>query len=172
MNTKLYIGKDKPEGWEALADLNALHEAHYEDDTFENVSIIQTLQHSTSLESDMQEIYRTAKNGCSVEIRVPYASSDEAWDNPKIRQRFVAGSFVWYDRRKAGGVEQVDFENTAVVFALSKERYGTAAAKTNILAEIMSARNVVDELLAFLRVHKPIRPPSDLTPPKITYMTI
>jgi SAM-dependent methyltransferase len=125
-------------------------------DGFYGCHIFEHLRNSLPL---MQELYRLAKPGARMVLRVPYGSSNDASEDPTHHRSLFEGSFVYYgqpaysraDYNYTGdwAVERVNLVLWPDVFGLPPEAR---------LLRVRDSRNTVQEMIVHLRAIKPARP--------------
>jgi SAM-dependent methyltransferase len=125
-------------------------------DGFYGCHIFEHLRNSLNL---MQELYRLAKPGACTVLRMPYGSSNDAFEDPTHHRPLFEGSFVYYGQPAYSradynytadwAVERVNLVLWPEVFALSPEAR---------LRKLRHSRNTVQEMIVHLRAIKPARP--------------
>ena len=76
----------------------------FEDDTFDEVTAHNVLEHSKNYLGMLKELWRTCKNGTVVHVTVPYVTrSTNNLVNPYHHQRFNENSFHFFERGKLKG---------------------------------------------------------------------
>jgi radical SAM protein with 4Fe4S-binding SPASM domain len=110
----------------------------------------------------MQELYRVAKPGAKLVVRVPYGSSDVAWEDPTHVRPYFLDSFgyfgqPYYWRADYGYRGDWRVELLELVLPDTPLRNATVP---DIAQAVRTQRNVVDEMVAKLCAVKPARPPS------------
>lgn len=127
-------------------------------DEFLASHILEHLHHPLPL---MEELHRIAKPNAIATIRLPYGSSDDAFGDPThVRQYFIQSFnyfaqpfYFWADYQYRG-----DWQTQKITLLVSAQRYEGKTAE-QILFEVNSYRNVVQEMIVELQVIKPIRSP-------------
>lgn len=124
-------------------------------DGFYGCHLFEHLQNSLKL---MDELYRLAKPGARLTLRVPYGSSNDAFEDPTHHRPLFEGSFVYYaqpaySRADYGyigdwAIERVNLVLWPEVFALPAETR---------LWKLRCSRNTVREMVVHLRAVKPAR---------------
>jgi SAM-dependent methyltransferase len=133
-----------------------------ENDSVDEMLASHVLEHVRGILPLMEELHRVAREGCALTVRVPYGSSDDAWEDPTHVRAFFLQSFgyfgqpfYWradYGYRGDWDVERID---------LTMRDAALRGAPTRLLDEaVRIQRNVVEEMVATLRAVKPIRPAS------------
>jgi SAM-dependent methyltransferase len=70
----------------------------FKDNTFDKIYASHIIEHIPDTVRVMEEIYRIAKPGAIVIIRVPHFSSRSAWVNPTHYRAFSIGSFDYFSK--------------------------------------------------------------------------
>ena len=110
----------------------------------------------------MQELHRVAKPGAKLVVRVPYGSSDVAWEDPTHVRPYFLDSFgyfgqPYYWRADYGYRGDWRVELLELVLPDTPLRHGPVE---QIALVVRTQRNVVEEMVATLSAVKPVRPPS------------
>lgn len=109
----------------------------------------------------MAELWRVATPSAKLEIRCPYGSSDDAWEDPThVRPMFIQ-SFGYFGQgayRRADYGYRADWRVDAIMLSVPGVRYRDVDPVT-IAADVMAYRNVVEEMRAVLFAVKPARDP-------------
>lgn len=124
------------------------------------------LEHIVGLIPLMREFHRVLKPGGHLIIVSPYASSDDAWEDPTHVRAFTEKTWAYFDKRlyqkegHAGSYESdVDFTFEAVEVGLIPSQWAQQTADNlarqghlNALEHMkMVNRNVIKEMIAVLR---------------------
>ena len=109
----------------------------------------------------MQELYRVSRHDALLQVRLPYGSSDDAWEDPTHVRPYFLGSFGYfgqphYWRADLGYRGDFRVEGIDLIMANDSLRNASIAA---IAEAVRSQRNVVGEMVAKLRAVKPAREP-------------
>ncbi len=70
------------------------------DSHFEEVQLIDVLEHLSDMIATMEEVWRVSRNEAQVRIRVPYWNSRWAWMDPQHKRAFHECSFDFFDPSK------------------------------------------------------------------------
>lgn len=131
------------------------------DDSVDEFLLSHVIEHVRQPLPMLQELHRIAAPGARMEIRVPYGSSDDAFEDPTHVRQYFLDSFgyfgqPYYWRADYGyrGDWRID-EIELVISDVSLER----ASSADIAAVVKTRRNVVTEMRATLTAVKPIREP-------------
>lgn len=151
------------EGVDVIADLDDCLRTPlpYDDNSVDEIFCSHVFEHLKNPLSMMQELHRISKNGTRAVFKVPYGSSDDAYEDPThVRQcylqtfQYFSQPFYW----RADYGYRGDWEVEKILLSLSSKRY-SSMKREDILEEVDRFRNVVKEMTAILIAIKPIRPP-------------
>jgi SAM-dependent methyltransferase len=109
----------------------------------------------------MQELHRIARPGARAVIQVPYGSSDDADEDPTHVRRLFLGSFHYFSQLAYGKADygyRGDWDVESIVLRLDRSRYEGRSSE-EVMGEVMTRRNIVNEMIATLIAVKPIRVP-------------
>ncbi|ARJ67563.1 hypothetical protein WV31_18815 [Magnetospirillum sp. ME-1] len=170
----LGCGRDVREGWtnldvmplpgvDVVADLGrcATTPLPFEDDTFDELLLSHLLEHIAEPLPLMQELWRIAKPGAKMQIRVPHGAHDDAWTDPTHVKPYFARSFgyfsqPWYWRADYG--YRGDWQPELVTYSVARRRFNGMMPQ-QVLEQIDALRNVVSEMVVDLVAVKPLRQP-------------
>lgn len=133
----------------------------FEDDSIDEMLLAHVIEHIRSPLPLMQELWRIAKVGCKLTIRVPYGHSDDAWEDPTHVRPYFLNSFGYFSQPfywRADYGYRGDWLTERIVLSLRRAEHERLDPQS-IMARVMSARNVVTEMVAILTPVKPARPP-------------
>jgi len=135
-------------------------------DRFEHMLMSHVLEHLSNPLAVMQELHRVMKPGGTIEIHVPYGSSDNAFEDPTHKRNYFLGSWQYfsqaaYQRADYGYRGDWRITNRTLRIAKHSPAYHMQEDLPNALRLAMTGRNVVDEMSALLTAVKPIRKPKD-----------
>jgi SAM-dependent methyltransferase len=161
---------DRDEAWEpdfvGNLELPGMHPSVpvFPDDTFDSVYCSHTLEHIWNPLVFLQELHRICVSNAIAIFRVPYGSSDNAWEDPTHVRPYFLDSFGYFSQAAYGGADYGYRGDWAVVKrellirpGLGMERY--LDDLETLLGFVMSHRNIVEELKVTIRCVKPIRTP-------------
>lgn len=138
----------------------------FPDNTFTGMYASHVLEHVDDLLPVLGELWRVAKGGCQLVVRVPHGASDNAWEDPTHVRALFPGSFIaWsqpYYWRTSGSYSYAgDWQVREVVLTVTPTVAAMFAAGRGDEAEMAleMGRNVVDEMVATLEAVKPARKP-------------
>ena len=162
-------------GVDVVADLERCRTAPlpFADESVDEFLMSHVIEHVRDTLGLMQELHRIAKPGAKLVARMPYGSSDDAWeDQTHVRAYFIQSwgyfSQPYYWRADYGF--RGDWQPETLQLLVDKKEFEFAHPQA-ILRRVMSERNVVKEMVATLACVKPIREPKrDLQVlPKISF---
>lgn len=133
----------------------------FPDDTVDEMLASHVIEHLTQPLPFMQELHRIAKPGASAIFRVPYGSSDDAYEDPTHVRPYFMKSFGYFAQPfywRADYGYRGDWATEKVTLVVDAGKYSGKSAE-EILLEVNQARNVVKEMIVELRAVKPIREP-------------
>lgn len=93
----------------------------FEDNRFEEIRMINVLEHLSDTVKTMEEIWRIAKHGCRVIIRVPYWNCWQSIGDPTHKGQFHQTSFDFFDPGKKNCKDRPYY--THARFKISKVYY-------------------------------------------------
>ncbi len=176
MSVKLNVGcgRNAMEGWVNLdrvelpgvnivADIDRCAEEPLplEDDYVDEFLLSHVIEHLRNPLPLFQELHRIAKPNALAAIRVPYGSSDDAFEDPTHVQRYFLNSFGYFSQPsywRADYGYRGDWQPEKVRLLLpAAENQGLSPKE--IMTKISTLRNQVGEMMAELRAVKPIREP-------------
>ena len=176
MSVKLNVGcgRNAMEGWVNLdrvelpgvnivADIDRCAEEPLplEGDYVDEFLLSHVIEHLRNPLPLMQELHRIAKPNALAAIRVPYGSSDDAFEDPTHVQRYFLNSFGYFSQPsywRADYGYRGDWQPEKVRLLLpAAENQGLSPKE--IMTKISTLRNQVGEMMAELRAVKPIREP-------------
>ena len=176
MSVKLNVGcgRNAMEGWVNLdrvelpgvnivADIDRCAEEPLplEGDYVDEFLLSHVIEHLRNPLPLMQELHRIAKPNALAAIRVPYGSSDDAFEDPTHVQRYFLNSFGYFSQPsywRADYGYRGDWQPEKVRLLLpAAENQGLSSKE--IMTKISTLRNQVREMIAELRAVKPIREP-------------
>lgn len=119
------------------------------------------LEHLRNPLGFMQELHRVCKPNAQAMFRLPHGGSDDAWEDPTHRRPWFDGSFLPYAQPyywRADYGYRGDWQPIAVELLVDKETLRRYDAQ-QVYELSRTARNVVREMVVYLRCIKPIREP-------------
>lgn len=158
----------------------------FEDDSIDEVLLSHVVEHLKYPLGLFDDLHRVCRPGALVTVRVPYGSSDDAWEDPThVRAMFLhsfgyfSQPFYWradYGYRGDFEVERIDLHiatqvltdriglpSESVARLMEPDRglnnAGHAVRIRRVLDAVHRERNIVSEMVARLRAVKPVREP-------------
>ncbi len=119
-----------------------------------------TIEHIPNVLPLMQELHRIAKPGAICTVRVPYGSSDDAWEDPTHVRAYFLQSWLYFSQPaywRADYGYRGDWQADTIELVVGNSFSGMPVSKA--LAKVQCERNVVVEMIATLRAVKPVREP-------------
>ena len=183
MKLNIGCGKDKKEGYINLDKGPGVGDVEYDlehiglfntplpwdDNTFDEIyasHIIEHLRHPLAI---MQELWRVAKPDCLLTVRVPYGSSDNAWEDPTHIRPYFLQSFAYFSQCAYGKADygyKGDWQMVDRRLVMHEEISAAVWQDRleDMLDMIMTARNCVEEFICTMRAVKPARPAGEKSP--------
>lgn len=107
----------------------------------------------------MNNLWRAAKAGCKLTIRVPHGGSDDAWEDPTHVRPYFLQSFGYFSQpyhwRSQGYGYEADWQPETVTLIVDKKY--ASEGKAAFFERAKHERNLVKEMVAVLRKVNPIR---------------
>jgi SAM-dependent methyltransferase len=130
----------------------------FADGSFNELLLSHVLEHISDPLALMQELHRIARDGATLIVRVPYGSSDDAWEDPTHVRPYFLSSFSyfgqpWYWRADYG--YRGDWMVEELVLIVDARFRGQHV--DSIMQSVKTERNVVKEMVGILSAVKPIR---------------
>ena len=129
--------------------------------TIDEFLLSHVIEHIKSPLPLMQELWRVAKPGAKLVMRVPHGASDDAWEDPTHVRSYFTGSFGYFSQPfywRADYGYRGDWCCDQITFVVSgKENAGLQPVE--VLNKINTQRNVVREMVAEFTCVKPMREP-------------
>lgn len=137
----------------------------FRDDTFSSAYCSHFLEHLNDPLAFMQELARVCCPGAIAVFRIPFGSSDNAWEDPTHKRPYFLDSFGYFSQAAYGGADygyRGDWSTMKRMLTIKSGRgYEDLLPNLeNLLGMVMTARNVVDEMKVYVRNIKPIRSPT------------
>jgi len=129
------------------------------DDSIDGIYGCHVFEHVRDTLALMAELHRVARPDARMILRLPYGSSDDAFEDPTHARPYFEGSFVYFGQpaySRADYGYRGDWAVDKVKLVLPRE----LAAKPDgeLRQMIRERRNVVQEMIVHLRAVKPPRP--------------
>ena len=171
MKLNLGCGRNIKSGWvnldrapcdgvDVVADLDRcrIERLPFENDSVEEFLLSHVLEHVSDSLALMEELHRIAAPDALMTIRVPYGSSDGAWEDLTHVRPYFLGSFGYFGQPfywRADYGYRGDWRCNDIYLAIDDRFRGND--QDTIMAAVHSERNVVTEMVATLSPVKPIR---------------
>lgn len=148
-------------GVDVVADLDRCDEIPlpFADDSLDSFLMSHVLEHIQRPLPLMQELWRVAKSGAHLEIRVPYGSSDDAFEDPTHVRQYFEGSFGYFGQPfhwRADYGYRGDWQVKRVRLKFRAADHAGLSAE-QVFARIRTLRNQVSEMIVELEAIKPAR---------------
>lgn len=172
MKLHLGCGRDVREGYvnldtvagpgiDVVANLDDLKATPlpFEDDSVEEILGSHLLEHIDDPLTLMQELHRIAQPGANAIFNVPYGSSDDAWSDPTHTRPYFMDSFGYFSQPfywRADYGYRGDWQPAYLLLKVGASKCEGKSTE-EILHDINTLRNVVQEMTAVLTAVKPIR---------------
>ncbi|RAV15590.1 class I SAM-dependent methyltransferase [Paenibacillus contaminans] len=150
-------------GVDVVADLNncASTPLPFEDDSIDTFLASHLLEHISNTLPLMQELHRIAKPGATAVFRLPYGSSDDAYEDPTHVKQYFLQSFGYFSQPyywRADYGYRGDWLTEKITLFVDRAVYENTPI-SEIMNDVRKYRNVVLEMVVETRAIKPIREP-------------
>ncbi|MEH7410824.1 class I SAM-dependent methyltransferase [Priestia megaterium] len=151
----------KGKGVDIVADLEKCSETPlpFEDNSIDEFYASHLIEHIHHTLPMMQELHRIAKNDAKAVFRLPYGSSDDAYEDPTHVRQYFLNSFGYFSQPyywRADYGYRGDWKTEKISLLVSEAVYKDKSFH-GIYEDVMKKRNVVSEMIVELRAIKPIR---------------
>ena len=169
MKLNLGCGMDTRQGWinvdfmpgpgiDVVADLTS-PPLPFGDETVDEFLLSHVLEHIPDTLSLMADLYRIGKPGATVTARVPYGSSDDAWEDQTHVRAYFLQSWGYFSQpyhwRSLGYGYKADWQPETVTLFVADS---FARLPLETLNDVVShQRNIVREMVCVLRKVSPAR---------------
>jgi SAM-dependent methyltransferase len=137
----------------------------FENETIDEFYLSHVIEHIRNVYPLMQELYRVAKPNALMTIRVPYGSSDDAWEDQTHIRAYFPQSFGYFGQPyhwkvPAGGYGYTaDWKWEKITLRIDRAILTKAAGDVDMLNQwLRHERNIVREMICTLRKVDPPRP--------------
>jgi predicted SAM-dependent methyltransferase len=131
-----------------------------ENECVDEFMLSHVLEHIGNVLPMMEELHRVAMQNATMTVRVPYGSSDDAFEDPTHVRNIFVGSFGYFSQpyywRADYGYRGDWMTDTITLEVAQHLRH---LPEPELWDRIHRERNVVVEMVAILRAVKPIREP-------------
>ena|ERR687886_2289183 len=148
-------------GVDVIADLDHCKKTKlpFQDNEFDEFLASHIIEHLHNPLPFMEEIHRIAKPNAKATFKVPYGSSDDAFEDPTHVKHYFLNSFSYFSQPFYSFADygyRGDWLIEKIVLLIdANTHYGKNAEQ--ILFEVNTFRNIVKEMIVELRAIKPIR---------------
>lgn len=155
-------------GADIVFDLNTIEQGFllpYQDETFDFMLMSHVLEHLPRPLPIMEELWRVAKHGCELIVRVPYGSSDIAFEDPTHYRQYFLNSFSYFGQpayARADYGYRGDWQEVQRVLVID-QRFPPEAipdSPEEFMQMVNTHRNVIEEFIVVLKA-VPLRNPAD-----------
>jgi hypothetical protein len=157
----LNLDKEDIPGVDYVYDLDSGVQTKFTEDCFEEMLMSHILEHVKDPLGVMEELHRIARPDCLLTVRVPYGSSDSAWEDPQHIRPYFLQSFEYFGQPcywRADYRYRGDWQVEARTLVINENAPFVKGADLAQLMDLVThARNVVLEFYVELRAVKPIR---------------
>ena len=156
------------EGVDYVFDLDACSHADlpFKADYFDEIHGSHVLEHIKFPLPMMEQLHRVAKDGAVMHLKLPYGSSDDAFEDPTHVRQYFLQSFGYFSQPyywRADYGYRGDWQAIDICLSVDKNRYPERLLqeirRTSYMNDLHSLRNVVSEMTVNLQAIKPIREP-------------
>lgn len=173
MKLNVGCGKDIREGWVNVDKVNLPGVNNVIDiessagwplghDAFEEIYMSHVLEHLAQPLVAMENLWRAATPGGRITIKVPYGSSDNAWEDPTHIRPYFLGSCQYFSQlayAKADYGYRGDWRHVSRTLHVESDLMKFSDDLEKLLLLIHRGRNLVREMTVVLEAVKPIRDP-------------
>lgn len=131
----------------------------FENDSIDEFSAIHVIEHLHNCLPFMEEIHRIAKPNAKAVFRVPYGSSDDAFEDPTHVRQYFLNSFQYFSQPlywRADYGYRGDWLTEKIDLIVEADRH-QGETPEEIMLQVHTFRNIVKEMIVELRAIKPIR---------------
>lgn len=167
-----YINLDKEPGvGDFTFDLNTIpfKELPWDDNTFEEIYASHIIEHLSHPLDIFEELWRVAKPDCKLIVRVPYGSSDNAWEDPTHVRPYFLQSFAYFSQCAYGKADygylgdwQMTDRKLVIGDRFSVDEWATRLP--DLLEIVTYNRNIVEEFICEMVAVKPRRAAGTTSP--------
>jgi len=160
-----WINLDKvpSSGVDIIADLDKCQEIKlpFDNDAIDEFFASHVIEHLHHPLAFMEEIHRIAKPNAKAVFRVPYGSSDDAFEDPTHVKAYFLNSFSYFTQPYYWFADygyRGDWLIDKIILLVDANTHQGKNAE-QIMFEVKTFRNIVKEMIVELRAIKPIREP-------------
>lgn len=134
----------------------------FADNSVDELYMSHVLEHLPNPLPILEELHRIAKPNATFTIRVPYGSSDIAFEDPTHVRQYFLNSFMYFSQpayARADYGYRGDWNVTRRVLVISSklQKENLPATPAEFLDMVHSYRNLIEEFIVELTCVKPIR---------------
>lgn len=171
-NCKLNVGcgRDIKPGWinldksplvnaDVVMDINIERFSSANYNKASEIYMSHVLEHLTNPLHVMEQLWLVAKPDCRIFVRVPYGSSDNAWEDQTHVRPYFMGSFAYFSQMYYRGADygyRGDWEINQISLDVFADRCSSSDGN-KVIEEIRLKRNMVNEMQVLMRAVKPMR---------------
>lgn len=154
-------------GADLIFDLRTIEQGHelpFHESTVSRILLSHVLEHLQYPLPILEEFHRVSKPGGELIIRVPYGSSDIAFEDPTHYRQYFLNSF-WYFGQPAYAAADYGYkgdwqvEERVLVFASHVDRNMLPDNPAEVMQLVNTHRNLIEEFICVLTAVKPARLP-------------
>lgn len=132
----------------------------WSDNSVKKIRMIHVFEHIKNTLGLMEELHRVAKPNAILLMKLPYGSSDAAWEDPTHVRPYFLHSFGFFSQpyyARADYNYRGDWQPVQIDLTVSKSLEGTEPQE--LVERVFALRNIVTEMTVVLKCVKPIREP-------------
>lgn len=146
----------------------------FPDDSIHSFYASHFLEHITNTLPLMQELHRVAVPDATMDLRLPYGSSDDAWEDPTHKRPYFMQSFGYFSQLfywRADYGYRGDWQVESMFLHMRNSDLKDAP-RAQVFEAVYRQRNIVSEMRVLLKAVKPIREPdrSKITFPPVAFI--
>lgn len=163
-------GRDIREGWvnvdrsssvgaNKIMDVDTDPWAYGTHNKASEIHLSHVLEHLKNPLFVMEQLWLVAKPDALLYVRVPYGSSDNAWEDQTHVRPYFIGSFAYFSQMYYKGADygyRGDWEIDHIVLDVFTDRCDSNEGE-RVMEEIKLKRNMVNEMQVLLKAIKPAR---------------
>lgn len=144
---------------DVVADLDCCRDVPLpiESDSVDDLLLSHVIEHIRDPLAMMQELHRVARQGACMLVRVPYGSSDDAWEDQTHMRAYFVDSFRYFGQPNYFRADYGYRGDWAIDHIHLFVRDCVGLDVKAVMSRVMHERNVVSEMVAVLTAVKPIR---------------
>ncbi len=131
----------------------------FEDNSIDTIYGSHLLEHIRNPLPLMQELHRIAKPNAKAEFRLPYGSSDDAFEDPTHVRQYFLNSFGYFSQPfywRADYGYRGDWITESTILLVNKALCNDLSDQ-ELFQRIKHERNIVSEMVVTIKAIKPIR---------------